>query len=83
MVERLNMVDVEKIEFIEEFQKRTKEFSQQAIQIFKKLPKKEESQIIGKQFIRSALSVGADDPAGTKAELFAKLSIPVLEERMT
>ena len=55
------MVDVEKVEFIEKFQKRTKNFSLRAIQIFKKLPKNEESKIIGKQFLRSALSVGADE----------------------
>jgi len=77
------MADTEKIEFIEKFRKRTKEFSIRAIQIFKELPKNDESQIIGKQFLRSALSVGANYRAAcrarSKAELFAKLSITVEE----
>jgi four helix bundle protein len=77
------MADQEKIEFIEQFQKRTKKFSLQAVQPFRQLPKNDESQIIGKQFLRSALSVGANYRAAcrarSKAELFAKLSITVEE----
>ena len=46
----IGMVDIEKVEFIEKFQKGTKDFSLQAIQIFRKLPKNEEAQIIDKQF---------------------------------
>jgi S23 ribosomal protein. len=73
----------EKEEFIEKFKKRTKAFSLEAIKIFQKLPKTEEAQIIGKQFLRSALSVGANYRAvcraRSKAEFFSKLSITVEE----
>ena len=72
-----------KKEFIEKFKERTKQYSLQAIKIFKRLPKSEESSIIGKQFLRSALSVGANYRAvcraRSKAEFFAKLSITVEE----
>jgi four helix bundle protein len=72
-----------KEEFIEKFKTRTKNFSLEAIQIFQKLPKNEEARIIGKQFLRSALSVGANYRAvcraRSKAEFFAKLSITVEE----
>jgi hypothetical protein len=72
------MRDAEKIEFIERLQKRTKGFSPKAIQIFKKFPR-DEAQIIGRQFLRSALSVGANYRAQPKTERFAKLSITVEE----
>jgi four helix bundle protein len=72
-----------KKEFVEKFKERTKQYSLQAIRIFKRLPKSEESAIIGKQFLRSALSVGANYRAvcraRSKAEFFAKLSITVEE----
>src|SRR6267154_490128 len=72
-----------KEEFIEKFKKRTKAYSLEALKIFQKLPKTEESKIIGKQFLRSALSVGANYRAvcraRSKAEFFAKLSITVEE----
>ncbi len=72
-----------KEEFINKFKERTKQYSLQAINIFKRLPKSEESSIIGKQFLRSALSVGANYRAvcraRSKAEFFAKLSITVEE----
>lgn len=72
-----------KEEFVEIFKKKTKKFSLDAIKIFQNLPKTEESRIIGKQFLRSALSVGANYRAvcraRSKAEFFAKLSITVEE----
>lgn len=72
-----------KKEFVEKFKERTKQYSLQAIRIYKRLPKSEESYIIGKQFLRAALSVGANYRAvcraRSKAEFFAKLSITVEE----
>lgn len=72
-----------KEEFIEQFKERTKKYSLLSIKIYKNLPKSEESYIIGKQFLRSALSVGANYRAvcraRSKAEFFAKLSITVEE----
>ncbi len=72
-----------KEEFVESFKRRTKKYSLDAIKIFQNLPKTEESRIIGKQFLRSALSVGANYRAvcraRSKAEFFAKLSITVEE----
>jgi four helix bundle protein len=69
----------EKEEFIEKFKKRTKALSLEALKIFKKSPKTEEASIIGKQFLRSALSVGANYRAvcraRSKAEFYPKLSI--------
>lgn len=73
----------EKTAFIEKFKNRTKKYSLDAIKIYKKLPKTEESAIIGRQFLRSALSVGANYGAvcraRSKAEFFSKLSITVEE----
>jgi four helix bundle protein len=73
----------DKEQFVERMRMRTKMFSLDAIRIFKILPTTSESQIIGKQFLRSALSVGANYRAvcraRSKAEFFAKLSI-TLEE---
>lgn len=72
-----------KEEFVENFKKRTKKYSLDAIKIFQSLPRTEESRIIGKQFLRSALSVGANYRAvcraRSKAEFFAKLSVTVEE----
>lgn len=72
-----------KTDFIEKFKGRTKKYSLQAIRIYKRLPKSEESSIIGRQFLRSALSVGANYRAvcraRSKAEFFSKLSITVEE----
>jgi four helix bundle protein len=72
-----------KTDFIEKFKDRTKKYSLQAIKLYKRLPKTEESSIIGRQFLRSALSVGANYRAvcraRSKAEFFAKLSITVEE----
>lgn len=72
-----------KTDFIEKFKDRTKKYSLQAIKLYKLLPKSEESSIIGRQFLRSALSVGANYRAvcraRSKAEFFSKLSITVEE----
>jgi four helix bundle protein len=72
-----------KEEFVENFKKKTKKYSLDAIKIFQNLPKTEESRIIGTQFLRSALSVGANYRtvcrARSKAEFFAKLSVTVEE----
>jgi four helix bundle protein len=72
-----------KTDFIEKFKERTKKYSLYAIRIYRELPKTEESSIIGKQFLRSALSVGANYRAvcraRSKAEFFSKLSITVEE----
>mgnify|MGYP000499902572 CR=1 FL=1 len=69
----------EKTAFIEKFKNRTKKYSLDAIKLYKKLPKTQESAIIGRQFLRSALSVGANYRARSKAEFFSKLSITVEE----
>jgi len=72
-----------KIEFVQKFQLRTKKYALSAIQIYRILPKTEEGKIIGRQFLRSALSVGANYRAAcrarSKAEFFSKLSITVEE----
>lgn len=72
-----------KEEFLEWMRMRTKNFSLEAIKIFRSLPKSGEGEIIGKQFLRSALSVGSNYRAvcraRSKAEFYAKLSITVEE----
>ncbi len=72
-----------KVEFVEKLKLRTKRIGLEAINIFRGLPKTEEARIIGKQFLRSSLSVGANYRAvcraRSKAEYFAKLSITVEE----
>jgi len=72
-----------KVEFVKHFQARTKQLALNAIKLFQILPKNEEAKIIGRQFLRSALSIGANYRAvcraRSKAELFAKLSITVEE----
>ncbi len=69
--------------FNDEFRKRTKEFSLNAIKLYQSLPKTEEARIMGKQFLRSATSLGSNFRAATRArsraEFFSKLSI-VIEE---
>ncbi len=74
---------MEKEDFIEVFKKRTKQFTLRCIRVFQALPKTEEARIIGKQFLRSATSVGANYSAVCRArsqnEFFAKLSITVEE----
>ncbi len=73
----------EKNDFIEEFKKRTKDFTLRNIKVFQSLPKTEEAKIIGKQLLRSASSVGANYRAvcraRSQAEFYAKLSITIEE----
>ncbi|MEO6684447.1 MAG: four helix bundle protein [Dyadobacter sp.] len=72
-----------KEEFIDALKDRTKQFVLRSIKLFKALPSSEEARIIGKQFLRSASSVGANYRAVCLArsnrEFFAKLSITVEE----
>ena len=73
----------EKNDFIEEFKKRTKDFTLRNIKVFQSLPKTDEAKIIGKQLLRSASSVGANYRAvcraRSQAEFYAKLSITIEE----
>jgi four helix bundle protein len=68
-----------KVEFINQFQSRTKQLALNAIKIYQTIPKNEEGKIIGRQFLRAALSVGAVCRARSRPELFAKLCITVEE----
>ena len=74
---------MEKSTFIEEFKKRTKDFTLRNIKVFQSLPKTDEARIIGKQLLRSASSVGANYRAvcraRSQAEFYSKLSITVEE----
>ncbi len=71
------------IDKIEQFKKRTKDFSLRIIRLFQALPKTTEAQIIGKQLLRSATSVAANYRATCRArsdaEFFSKISIVVEE----
>lgn len=77
------MEEVTKIDFIEAFKKRTKQFVIDNIKLFQNLPRTEEARIIGRQLMRSSSSVGANYRAAcrarSKAEFHAKLSIVVEE----
>lgn len=72
-----------KIDFVTALKLRTKTFVLASIKLFQSLPKTEEARIVGKQFLRSSSSVGANYRAAcrarSKAEFFAKLSITVEE----
>ena len=71
------------IEFRETLKQRTKTFALRVIRLYQALPKNTESQIIGKQLLRSATSVAANYRAACRArsnpEFYAKISI-VIEE---
>ncbi|PWS26441.1 four helix bundle protein [Pedobacter yonginense] len=77
------MEHVTKIDFVTGIKLRTKNFVLESIKFYQTLPQTEEARIIGRQFIRSASSVGANYRAAcrsrSKAEFFAKLSIVVEE----
>ncbi len=64
-------------------QQHTKQFALRVIKLFQALPKTDEANIIGKQLLRSATSVGANYRAACRArsskEFYSKLSI-VIEE---
>ncbi len=63
--------------------KRTKQFALRVIKLFRALPRRAEAEVIGKQLLRSATSVGANYRAAcrarSRADFIAKLGI-VLEE---
>ncbi len=77
------MDNVTKVDFVTAFKERTKKFVLDSIIYYQTLPKSEEARVIGRQFIRSASSVGANYRAAcrsrSKAEFYAKLSIVVEE----
>ena len=62
---------------------RTKHFAIRIIHLYKSLPHSEEARVVGRQFLRSGTSVGANYRAAcrarSRAEFIAKLGI-VLEE---
>ncbi|WP_207423623.1 four helix bundle protein [Desertivirga brevis] len=72
-----------KLEFIEDFKKRTKRFVVNNVLFFKELPKSDEARILGRQLLRSSSSVGANYRAAcrgrSQAEFFSKISIVVEE----
>lgn len=73
----------EKGNFVTLLQDRTKQFVLRSIKLFKALPSSEEARIIGKQFLRSSSSVGANYRAVCRArsqnEFYSKLSITIEE----
>lgn len=77
------MEDYGKSEFAEQFRNRTKRFVIDVIEIYRKLPRTVEAQIIGKQLLRSASSVVANYRAAcrarSQAEFYSKICI-VIEE---
>jgi four helix bundle protein len=74
---------MEKIEFIENFKKSTKQFALNIIKLTSELPNNKESLVIAKQLLRSATSVGANYRAASrsrsKAEFLNKMCIVVEE----
>jgi four helix bundle protein len=72
-----------KIDFITALKARTKQFVLNSIRFYQGLPKTEEARIIGRQFMRSSSSVGANYRAAcrsrSKAEFHSKMSIVVEE----
>lgn len=72
-----------KIEFAEEFKKRTKKFAIEIIFLFRRLPKTEEAKIIGQQLIKAATSVASNYRAACRGrsdnEFYSKISIVVEE----
>lgn len=77
------MENVTKVDFVTMVKARTKKFVLDSIKYYQLLPKTEEAKIIGRQFIRSDSSVGANYRAAcrsrSRAEFYAKLSIVVEE----
>ena len=71
------------IEFREQLKRRTKAFALRVIRLYQSLSNNTESQIIGKQLLRSATSVAANYRAACRsrsnAEFYSKISI-VIEE---
>ena len=71
------------IEFREQLKRRTKAFALRVIRLYQSLSNNTESQIIGKQLLRSATSVAANYRAACRsrsnAQFYSKISI-VIEE---
>jgi four helix bundle protein len=67
----------------EELRNRTKRFALRIIRLFRSLPHSTEAQVLGKQLLRSATSVGANYRAAgrsrSKAEFVSKIGIVVEE----
>ena len=63
----------------EELKIRTKKFSHRIIKLYKSLPKGQDAQVVGKQLLRSATSVGANYRAACRArsqdDFFSKITI--------
>jgi four helix bundle protein len=74
---------IDKSEFTSELLSRTKQFALRIIKLFQALPKTGESQVIGKQMLRSGTSLGANYRAAcrarSKAEFYSKICIVVEE----
>jgi len=77
------MEDYGKSEFAEQFRNRTKRFVIDIIHLCRLLPRSVEAQVIGKQLLRSASSVGANYRAAcrgrSQAEFYSKICIVVEE----
>ncbi|MDT3405033.1 four helix bundle protein [Mucilaginibacter terrae] len=77
------MEDYGKSEFAEQFRNRTKRFVIDIINLYRLLPRSVEAQVIGKQLLRSASSVGANYRAAcrgrSQAEFYSKICIVVEE----
>lgn len=69
--------------FVNALRDRTKNFVLRSIRVFRSLPGNEESRIIGRQFLRSSSSVGANYRAACRSrsqrEFYSKLSITIEE----
>jgi four helix bundle protein len=69
--------------FINALRDRTKNFVLRSIRLFRSLPGNEEAKIIGRQFLRSSSSVGANYRAACRSrsqrEFYSKLSITIEE----
>ena len=74
---------MEKAEFVQEMLTKTKQLTLRSLKVFQSLPITDEAKVIGKQFLRSSTSVGANYRAvcraRSKAEYFSKLSITIEE----
>lgn len=69
--------------FVNTLRDRTKNFVLRSIRVFRSLPGSEEAKIIGRQFLRSSSSVGANYRAACRSrsqrEFYSKLSITIEE----
>ena len=74
---------MEEFKYRNELKQRTKQFVLRVIKLYQSLPKTPEAQIIGKQLLRAATSIGANYRAACRArsnaEFHSKISI-VIEE---